>query len=128
VALAWWTHSAIFMVLAYVGAWVNFINLLPLAMLGLDGAQATYALSRLQRGLIAITCVVFFGLTVTNGDLLGPTTQWIFLIVGLGMAWRCFTNDEPEAPSTRTFLYFQGLVLLLGFLAFKTQFAGMGPR
>ena len=36
------------MVLVYVGAWINFINLLP--VLGLDGAQATFALSRLQRG------------------------------------------------------------------------------
>lgn len=127
VALAWGTHLQIFLVLAYVGAWINFINLLPLSMLGLDGAQATYALSKLQRGLIAATCIVFFGLTVSNGDLFGPATQWIFLIVGLGMAWRCLTNDEPEAPSTRTFLYFQALILALGVLAYKTQFAGMAP-
>jgi Zn-dependent protease/uncharacterized Zn finger protein (UPF0148 family) len=128
VGLAVVTHLQIFMVLAYVGAWINFINLLPLSVLGLDGAQATYALSKLQRGLIAMTCIVFFGLTVSNGDLMGPTTQWIFLIVGLGMAWRCFANDEPEAPSTRTFLYFQGLILALGVLAYKTQFAGMAAR
>jgi Zn-dependent protease/uncharacterized Zn finger protein (UPF0148 family) len=121
------THLPIFMVLVYVGAWINFLNLLPLAFLGLDGAQATYALSRLQRGLIAATCLVLFGLTITNGDLFGQTatTQWIFLVVGLGMAWRCFTHDEPEKPSTRTFLYFQALVLALGVIVFKTQFAGM---
>jgi Zn-dependent protease len=42
------THAPIFLVLVYVGAWINFLNLLP--VLGLDGAQATFALSRLQRG------------------------------------------------------------------------------
>ena len=117
------THLPIFMVLVYVGAWVNFLNLLP--VLGLDGAQATFALSRLQRGLIAATCFVLFSLTITNGDLFGQTTQWIFLIVGLGMGWRCFTRDEPEKPSTRTFLYFQTLIVVLGVIVFKTQFAGM---
>ena len=117
------THAPIFMVLVYVGAWINFLNLLPI--LGLDGAQATYALSKLQRGLIASTCVVLFGLSITNGDVFGPSTLWIFLIVGLGMAWRCFTRDEPEKPSTKTFLYFQALVLVLGVIVYKTQFAGM---
>jgi len=116
------THAPIFMVLVYVGAWVNFLNLFPL--LGLDGAQATYALSRLQRGLIATTCVVLFGLSITNGEVFGPTTLWIFLIVGLGMAWRAF-GPEPEKPSTRTFLYFQALVLILGVIVYRTQFAGM---
>jgi Zn-dependent protease/uncharacterized Zn finger protein (UPF0148 family) len=120
------THAPIFMVLVYVGAWINFLNLFPL--LGLDGAQATFALSKLQRGLIASTCVVLFGLSITNGDLFGPSTLWIFLIVGLGMAWRCVTRDEPEKPSTKTFLYFQALVLILGVIVYKTQFAGMaGP-
>jgi Zn-dependent protease len=117
------THLPVFMVLVYVGAWINFLNLVP--VLGLDGAQATFALSRLQRGLIATTCIVLFGLTITNGDLFGATTQWIFAIVGLGMVWRCFTNDEPEKPSTKTFLYFQALVLILGVIVYKTQFAGM---
>jgi Zn-dependent protease len=117
------THAPIFLVLVYVGAWINFLNLMP--VLGLDGAQATFALSRLQRGLIAATCVVLFGLSITNGDLFGASTLWIFLIVGLGMAWRCFTHDEPEKPSTKTFLYFQALVLILGVIVYRTQFAGM---
>ena len=117
------THLPIFLVLVYVGAWINFLNLVP--VLGLDGAQATFALSKLQRGLIAATCAVLFGLTITNGELFGQTTQWIFAIVGLGMTWRCFTRDEPEKPSTRTFLYFQALILVLGVIVYKTQFAGM---
>jgi Zn-dependent protease len=124
-----WTHAAIFLVLANVGAWINFLNLLP--VLGLDGSHATYALSRMQRGLVMATCLLFFALTVTGGDLLGPTTQWIFAIVGVGMAWRMFTHDLPEQPSTRTFLTFQALVITLGLAVFETglllakmQFAG----
>jgi hypothetical protein len=120
------THAEIFMVLVYVGTWINFINLFPL--MGFDGAQATYALSRLQRGLIAITCGVLFALSITNGDVMGPSTLWIFLIVGLGMAWRALFTPVPDQPSTKTFLYFQALVLILGVVAYKTQFAGMaGP-
>jgi len=116
------THAPIFMVLVYVGAWINFLNLFPL--LGLDGAQAAFALSRLQRGLIAATCVVLFALSITNGELFGASTLWIFLIVGMGMAWRAF-GPEPEKPSTKTFLYFQALVLILGVIVYRTQFAGM---
>jgi hypothetical protein len=74
----------------------------------------------MQRGLVAATCVLFFCLTVTGGNLLGDSTQWIFLIVGLCMAWRCFTRDEPEKPSTMTFTYFQALVVVLGLVVLYT--------
>ncbi|HVG26617.1 MAG TPA: site-2 protease family protein [Acidobacteriaceae bacterium] len=120
--IAWGTHSQLFMVLANVGAWINFFNLLPI--LGLDGAQATYALSRMQRALIAATCLIFFGLTLT-GDWTGQRVQWVFLFVGLGMLWRCFTNDVPEKPHTATMVYFQALILLLGFLLYLTPVAGL---
>jgi len=102
----------LFLVLGYFGAWINLINLTP--VLGLDGAQATYALSRLQRGLIAATCVLFFVLSFRGMD--SNDNHWVFLIVAGCMIWRLFTNDEPEKPSTRTFAYFQGLVILLGAL------------
>jgi Zn-dependent protease len=113
----------IFLVLANVGAYINLLNLLPI--LGLDGAQATYALSRLQRGLIAATCFLFFGLTVSasGGDLMGANTQWVFAIVGAGLLWRCFTRDVPEKPHTGTMIYFMALVLALGFLLLST----LGP-
>jgi Zn-dependent protease len=116
-------HSELFMVLANVGAWVNFFNLLPI--LGLDGAQATYALGRMQRGLIALTCIIFFGLTLGGGDFSSPNVQWIFLIVGLGMLWRCFTNDVPEKPHTNTMIYFLALILALGFVVYLTPIAGL---
>ncbi len=111
------------LVLANLGAWINLINLFPVRVMGIafDGVQATYALSRMQRGLIAATCLLFFGLTAqgaTGGDLVGPNTVWTFLVVGLGMAWRCFANDVPEKPGTKSFVYFQALVLALGFLIY----------
>lgn len=123
-AIAWGTRgqlSVLFLVLANVGAWINLFNLIP--VLGLDGAQATYALGRIQRGLIALTCFIFFGLTVNsemNSGYTGTHVQWVFLFVGLGMTWRCFTNDEPEKPHTATMVYFLALILVLGFLLYLT--------
>jgi Zn-dependent protease len=122
--VAWGTHgkvSVLFLVLANVGAWINLFNLVP--VLGLDGAQATYALGRVQRGLIALTCFIFFGLTLNsemNSGYTGAHIQWVFLFVGLGMLWRCFTNDEPEKPHTGTMIYFLGLLLALGFMLLLT--------
>ncbi len=127
VYLAVWVlfpRQPVFAVLAYFTAWVNFINLFPLWMF--DGAKATYALSRMQRGLVAATCIVFFGLTVQGGELMGQSTHWIFLIVGSGMAWKVAANDVPEAPSTGTFVYFQALVVLLGLVILYTYPALMG--
>lgn len=115
--IAWYAHSLLFMVLAYTAAWLNLINLIPL--LGLDGAHAVIALSALQRGLVAATCLLFFALT------LGPTlstdyVQWVFLIVGLGLVWKVFTRDQPETGDLRSFVYFQSLVIALGALLVYT--------
>jgi Zn-dependent protease len=111
------THNIIFMVLAYTAAWLNLINLIPL--LGLDGAQAVYALSQMQRLLLAATCLLFFALT------LGPTmstenVQWAFLVVGLAMLWKVFTRDKPETVGVKSFAYFQSLVIALGALLVYT--------
>jgi Zn-dependent protease len=116
-------HSELFMVLANVGAWINVLNLLPL--FGLDGDQATYALNRMQRGLIALTCLIFFCLTL-GADMNTDRAQWLFLVVGAGMGWRCLTRDVPEKPHTGTMIYFLALILALGFLLLLTPVAGLG--
>jgi len=37
------------------------------------------------------------------------------------MLYRClFTHDEPEKPHTGTMIYFQALLLALGFLLYLT--------
>jgi Zn-dependent protease len=121
-ALALQMRSLPLMIIANVGAWINLLNLTP--VFGLDGSQATYALSRMQRGLIAGTCVIFFLLTYT-GDIGSEGNHWLFLIVAAGMVWRLFTNDAPKEPNTKTFGYFQALVIALGLLLVKTQIPGL---
>ena len=117
-ALAWGLHSLTFLLLANIGAWYNLFNLTPI--FGFDGAQATYALSRLQRGMIAGMCALFFALTVADASANRAGTQWVFLFVAGGMGWRCFTNDAPETPPSRTLIVFLALVLLLGFMLYLT--------
>lgn len=123
------THIPFLHLMAYLGAWINLFNLFPVAFVfAFDGALAAFALSRLQRGLIAATCLLFFGLTVSmnpNADLVGPYTHWIFLILGLGMGWRTLGRDIPANPSTKTFVCFQALVVLLGALVLRSQIPGM---
>lgn len=116
-AIYWSTHAPLFLVLANVGAWINLLNLIP--VFGLDGAQAIYALSQMQRALLAGTCLLFFALT------LGPTlsyerAQFVFLFVGLGLLWKVFTRDTPETGDLKSFAYFQSLVIALGALLVYT--------
>ena len=121
--LALTTHSLLFLILANVTAWYNLFNLTPI--LGLDGAQATYALSRVQRGLLTATCVVFFGLTVASANPFRAGPQWVLLIVGAAMAWKSFSGDAPEMPHTRTRVCFLGLILLLGSMLYLTPVPGI---
>jgi Zn-dependent protease len=98
------TKRPVFAALAHTGAWLNLINLIPVWML--DGGQAAYALSRLQRGLLLATCIVLFVLT----------GQMVFLLIGAGMTYRLFTRDIPAEPSTRTAVFFTMLLFILGAL------------
>lgn len=97
-----WTRQPVFQAVAYVGAWVNLINLIP--VLGLDGAQATYALSRLQRGLLLAACVILFALM----------HEGVFLFLAAGMTWRMFTNDTPAEESVGTLVSYLLLLFALG--------------
>lgn len=115
VGLLFWTHQPVFQALAYTGAWVNLLNLIP--VLGLDGAQATYALSRLQRGLVLATCVVLFALM----------HEFVFLFIGFGMLYRMFTNDAPAEDSNRSLAGYLALLILLGaFLYFIPNPGALG--
>ncbi len=122
-AIYFTTHALLFLLLANIGAWYNLFNLTP--VFGFDGAQATYALSRVQRILLTATCLLFFGLTLADANPNRAGTQWVFLIVAAGMAWRSFTNDAPETPHSRTLVVFLSLILLLGFLLYLTPIPGM---
>ncbi len=99
-----YTRMPVFAALAHAGAWLNLINLIPVWML--DGGQAAHALSKLQRGLLLVACIIFFALT----------EQKVFLLVAAGMAYRLFTRDEPAEPSTRTMVFYVVLLFALGVL------------
>jgi len=101
-----WTRQQVFLALAHTGAFINLLNLIP--VLGLDGAQATYALSRLQRGLLLLSAVVLFGLM----------KEGVFLFLAAGMTWRMFTRDEPAEGSSRTMVYYLLLLFVLGAFLF----------
>ena len=97
-----WTHHPVFEALAYTGALINLLNLVP--VLFFDGAQATYALNRLGRGLVLATCVLLFALM----------HEGIFLLLAAGMVWRMFTRDAPEENSASTLAWYVGLLIVLG--------------
>jgi Zn-dependent protease len=106
-ALFFATGNPIFAALAHVAGWLNVLNLIP--VFGLDGAQATYALDRTQRWLVLATALIFFGLL----------HEFVFLFVGIGMAWRLFRGGFAEKPSTRTMVQYVLLLFALGLVLFR---------
>jgi Zn-dependent protease len=106
------TGAAVWGALAYSGAWLNLINLVP--VLGLDGAQATLALNRVQRGLLLAAAIAFYAFL----------HEGVFLFIAAGMAWRLFTGTAPEQPSTPTMLRYTLLFLLLGSLMWMVPNVG----
>jgi Zn-dependent protease len=106
------TGAAVWGALAYAGAWLNLINLVP--VLGLDGAQATIALNRMQRGLLLAATLAFYGFL----------HEGVFLFIAAGMAWRLFTGTAPEQPSTPTMVRYMLLFLLLGSLMWMVPNVG----
>jgi len=103
-AIYFYTKVEFWSALAHAGAWLNLINLVP--VLGLDGAQATHALNRMQRGLILAAAILFFA----------SLHEGVFLFIAAGMAWRLFTGTAPESPSSATMIRYTLLLFLLGAL------------
>ena len=97
-----WTHQQVYLALAHTGAFINLLNLIP--VLGLDGAQATYALTKLQRGLLLASAVALFAVM----------HEGVFLFLAAGIAWRLFTKDEPAEASNQTMVYYLLLLFALG--------------
>ncbi len=94
--------SELFSALAHVTAWLNLLNLIP--VFGLDGAQATYALDKMQRWLILVTALLFLALS----------REGILVFLAAGMGWRIWKADVPEKPSSKTLIQFVLLVFALG--------------
>ncbi len=105
--VAYFTGNSLAIALAYTGAWINAINLIPVFYF--DGRQATYALDRTQRWLVFATSLIFFGLL----------QNLVFLFVALGMGFRAWQNDVPEKPSTKTLVRFILLLFALGVIVYR---------
>jgi Zn-dependent protease len=103
-AMYFFTKVELWAALAHAGAWLNLINLVP--VLGLDGAQATHALNRMQRGLILAAAILFFAFL----------HEGVFLFIAAGIAWRLFMGPAPESPSSATMIRYTLLLFALGAL------------
>ncbi len=98
--------AGLFSALAHVSAWLNLMNLIP--VFGLDGAQATYALNRMQRWLVTATALIFFGLL----------HEWMYLAIALGMGWRLWAGGYADKPSSKTLVQFVLLLFTLGVVVY----------
>jgi len=98
------SNAALWGALAHTGAWLNLINLVP--VLGLDGAQATTALNRVQRAIVLASAIAFFVML----------QEGVFIFIALGMAWRLFTGAAPEKAGGGTMVRYMLLLFLLGAL------------
>lgn len=98
------SHDPVWAALARTGAWLNLINLVPVWTL--DGAQAMPALGLVER----------VGLLATALTLWAYTGEFVFFLLVLGVGWRLFTKDKSEQGDWRTWLYFAGVMIALGFI------------
>ena len=88
------TGNGVWAALARATAWLNVLNLIPIWVL--DGSQAVLALNKMERGLLLVASIAF-------GIVLH---EWTLLLVGAGMLWRLFTNDDSPQGSRAMTAYF----------------------
>ncbi len=96
------TGNGLWAALAWSGAWLNALNLIPVWVL--DGGQAVLALSKVERLILLATSLAIW---LAIG-------QTVFLLVAAGAVWRLFTKDSPPHSGFATTAYF---VAVLGGLA-----------
>lgn len=109
------TGMPIWAALARAGAWLNVINLIPVAIL--DGGQAASALNRMQRVILLTTAIAL----------------WIFLresaffLVAAGATYRLFTKDRPASGDNGVLIYFLVVLAALGLLMHAVPGQGFLP-
>ncbi|MGA2852081.1 MAG: site-2 protease family protein [Terracidiphilus sp.] len=102
------TGDLLWAALAYTGARLNVLNLIPVWML--DGGKAAGALGMAGRVTLLALAV---GLWAYTGSL-------IFLLVAAGMVWRLFTKDMPPREDWGTCLYYAAVLAALAFVLHVT--------
>jgi Zn-dependent protease len=119
-ACAWmWvqTHDPLWSALAYSGAWLNLLNLIPVWML--DGGHAARALSKTQRFILLMASI---GLWLLLDEKL-------FLLVAIGAGYQAFfAGDLPPRASNFTLVYFVFVLAALGVLVHLFPGQSFGPR
>ena len=97
-------RSQVMIAIASTGAWINLLNLIPVAIF--DGAGAFRALARVQRGTIAGVAALLFWVT---GDIL-------LLIIAAGAIFKVFTHDAPEQQDNSVLIQFLSLMAALSLI------------
>jgi len=87
--IAMQTGDRIFFALAYTGAWLNLLNLIPVAFL--DGAGAMLPLSKIEKSMV---------MTVAAGTAYA-THQGIFWFVAAGTLWNLLTTRVVQPALVR---------------------------
>ncbi len=102
------TGQGVWMAVAHFAAWINLLNLVPIAFF--DGGSAMFALGKQERIAILLVSLALFAML---HDLL-------FLGVAAGTAYRLWKRDYPADPRRRAGIYFALLVIACGFLSWFT--------
>jgi Zn-dependent protease len=104
-ALFWWkTGDPLWAALAWSGAWLNAMNLIPVWVL--DGGQATLALGKTERWIL-LTASLALWLILHES---------VFVLVAGGMTWRLFTKDLAPNPSRPIATYYTAVLASLGIV------------
>lgn len=114
-ALWWQTGTPLWASLARVGAILNLLNLIPVWVL--DGGQAVLALSKMERIVLGVACVVL-------GLILG---QNMFFLVALAAGYQAFfAGNLPANPSRVTTIYYLAVLIALGVVIRLMPGHGLG--
>jgi Zn-dependent protease len=104
-AISWWkTGDPLWAALAWSGAWLNAMNLIPVWVL--DGGQATLALGKTERWIL-LTASLALWLVLHES---------VFVLVAGGMIWRLFTKDLAPNPSRLIATYYTAVLASLGIV------------
>ena len=111
-----YTGGGIWAALARSSAWLNILNLAPVWIL--DGGQADNALSKVERFIVLVACLLLWAYF----------REGLLLIVAAGIVYRLFTKDLPPQGSPRVAGYFIGVMAALAVVMYLIPGKGFATR
>jgi len=115
---AFWAqnHDPLWAALAYSGAWLNLLNLIPVWML--DGGHAALALDKTGRLVLLLASL----------GLWWAFSENLFLVVAVGAAYQAFfAGDLPPRRSVFIIVYYVAVLAGLGFIMYLFPGQHFGP-